>query len=321
MESDDYGVGRESYCRIGIEEFISGSKIKFGIFVRLSEGKFTKIAHEGEEVTIDRIQAYKNKNAKYLYVRKEDFAKYVGINLTLTRAAKNSDSVSNAIKLQLSKNATSAVLENLFVNGVSETGLSNAKELTGNTLELLSGFDEGFDLLESLRTGGDSHHTHSLGVSLFSVMIAKEMGWKSPVTLFKVSMAGLLHDIGMRNVDRAILDKPRKDLKKEEIALLETHCAMGAEILGSIPSVPNDVLQIVLHHHEACHGGGYPAQLTRNKINPIARLIAVADEFCELALPGPNTDGMGALEAIDRLQMLRIGMLDPVFLSKLKGLL
>ena len=307
-----------TYCRISIDQFISGKKIHFPIFISITETKYIKVAHKGEDIDLDRIHSFKSKGVEFLHIRTEDFAQYVGLNLTLSRAVKNSKTIPREKKLELAKHASAAIMENLCVNGVNKESMLQAKEMTENTLALLSESPESFNLLELLRASGDPLYTHSLGVSLYSAMIAKQVGWTSPATLFKISTAGIFHDIGMKEIDKGIVEKHRSALTVEEIKQLETHPARAAAILGNVPSISDEVLQTILQHHESLDGRGYPSKLSRSKIIPMARLIAVADEFCELAVAGANSPGLSAKAAIDRLSLVQAGALDAQFLNALK---
>ena len=112
---------------------------------------------------------------------------------------------------------------------------------------------------------------------------------KSPATLHKLGMAGLLHDIGLKQIDRKILEKPRVSLTSEEERLYEGHPQKGAEILSTLRSVPGEVLQIVLQHQERDSGSGYPFSLTKNKIFPLARIVAVVDPSRS---PEPDEDAV-----------------------------
>ncbi len=307
----------QQYCRVAIDQFISGKKISFEIFIRLSEGKFTKLAHEGENLALERIKAFQARGVDFLYIKAEDFAKYVGFNLTLSRAGVKSNSISREQKAGLLKHASEVILEDLFLNGVNEDSFNNAKEMTENTLTLLASAPDCLELIASLDSHGDPLYAHCLAVSLYSGVIAKQIGWTSPSTLFNVSTAGLFHDIGLKAIDRKIVDKPKSTLTFDEIKLLETHPARGVEILGSLPSIRSDILQIVLQHHETCSGLGYPAKLPKVKINPVARLIAVADVFCELALTHEGVKGLPPDEAIHRMNLLQVGALDQEYVQAL----
>ena len=67
-------------------------------------------------------------------------------------------------------------------------------------------------------------------------------------------------------------------LTDEEFAVIKTHPAVGAEILGKIDDLPE--LKVGAHwHHERWDGRGYPNGLKGNEIPELARIIAVADTY------------------------------------------
>ena len=103
----------------------------------------------------------------------------------------------------------------------------------------------------------------------------------------------------------------------EEIRLYESHPSRGCDILSQLQSVPTDILHIVLQHHENCQGLGFPEKLSRARIHPMARLVAVADEFCSLALNGPERAGLSPRDAIQRMYTLHSKKFDPQFLVAL----
>jgi HD-GYP domain-containing protein (c-di-GMP phosphodiesterase class II) len=74
------------------------------------------------------------------------------------------------------------------------------------------------------------------------------------------------------------------------------------ELLRQVPLLPSDILQIVGQHHENCSGTGYPLHLKGSRIHPLARIVAVANAFCELAIRGPNGPGLAPDEAFERLR-------------------
>lgn len=48
-----------------------------------------------------------------------------------------------------------------------------------------------------------------------------------------------------------------------------------------------------------CLGRGFPSGLKKLTIHPMAKLIAVADEFCERVLQNPNSSEMKPMEALE----------------------
>src|SRR5690606_25994723 len=120
------------------------------------------------------------------------------------------------------------------------------------SMELLVKDEQTFDLLSILNSHSDHLYAHSLGVSMYSVMIAKAMDWNSTAALFKLSFGGLMHDIGKKEISPEILNKSRASLSYKERQVLETHPVRGKEIMESLKSAPSEVVAIVYEHHENC---------------------------------------------------------------------
>ena len=208
-------------------------------------------------------------------------------------------------------------ISHFLLGGVDEEGFQAAKTVVESTTSLLTEPDEMMNLLTLLNSHADHLYAHSLGVSLYSVMIAKEVQWTSPANLYKVAMGGLLHDIGKKEIDRDILLKQRKDLSVEEVKLYESHPVRGMTILSQVATIPSDVLQVVMQHHENCLGLGFPMNVSKNHIHPMARLVSVANEFCKSVLKGPDTLNLSPADAIQRMVSLQQGKFDQTFLAAL----
>ncbi len=131
--------------------------------------------------------------------------------------------------------------------------------------------------LISIEEAKDSYTAHhSDRVQELSCMFAKALGL-SESTLQLISDAALLHDIGKVGVSDAILGKPSK-LTDEEFAVIKQHPVIGARILMQ-SNYTQELVQIVLHHHERYDGRGYPEGLVGDDIPIGARIIAIADSI------------------------------------------
>jgi diguanylate cyclase (GGDEF)-like protein/putative nucleotidyltransferase with HDIG domain len=91
-----------------------------------------------------------------------------------------------------------------------------------------------------------------------------------------VRRAGLLHDVGLLDVDDAIFAKgqPPTDAEWEELA---SHAERGARLLAR--SGFGEIADWVRHHHERVDGGGYPDGLSGDAIPIEARILHVADAY------------------------------------------
>ena len=302
-----------NYCKVDIEDFITGKELLYDIYIRLSEYKYVKMAHRGESLPPERVKIYKSKNIHYLYMKKDDFIKYVGFSVNLSKVIKSTGVVSKAKKIQFMKHATEVVLEQLHLEGVSEESFDNAKTVLDSSLSVMTDADDVMNMLSMLSDHSDHLYAHSLGVSIHATMIAKAVGWRSPLVLFKVAMGGLLHDIGKKEIPKEILNKPRTQLSVAELKIMESHTIRGAEILSQLPSVPSDVIQIAAQHHENLLGLGYPAALKSKFIHPMAKLVSVANEFCDLVIKRPYSIPLKPDAAIHKMAILFADTLDHNF--------
>ena len=163
----------------------------------------------------------------------------------------------------------------------------------GNTLyyreqgELLTG------IVRSLTSAIDAKdpytHGHSDRVARVAVRLARRLGCDSR-TVDTIYLAGLLHDIGKIGIDERVLRKPGR-LTDEAFEHIKQHTVIGYEILQDIKQLRH-VLPVVLHHHEAWDGSGYPHGLAGENIPYLARVVAVADAFDAMSSDRPYRKGM-----------------------------
>ena len=72
------------------------------------------------------------------------------------------------------------------------------------------------------------------------------------------------------------------------MAVMKTHPQRGYDILSTVPDAAiAAVAQVVLHHHEAYDGSGYPVGLKGEAIPILSRIIAIADSYDAMATDRP----------------------------------
>ena len=117
---------------------------------------------------------------------------------------------------------------------------------------------------------------HSDRVSEYSVLIGKKLGL-SDQDLYTLKIGALFHDIGKIGIPDRVLLKEGK-LTDEEYEEIKKHPSIGAHILEN-SNIFENMIPIVLHHHERFDGRGYPMGLKNKEIPLMARIVAVADTF------------------------------------------
>lgn len=132
-------------------------------------------------------------------------------------------------------------------------------------------------------------HGHSERVARVAVCIAQELGLDKEL-LDTIYLGGLLHDIGKIGIDDNILKKAGP-LTAEEHDHIKIHPQLGYDILRGVTQLQK-ILPIVLHHHEAWDGTGYPHGLKGEATPLVARIAAVADAFDAMSSDRPYRRGM-----------------------------
>ncbi|MGI9458250.1 MAG: HD-GYP domain-containing protein, partial [Aeoliella sp.] len=132
---------------------------------------------------------------------------------------------------------------------------------------------------------------HSDRVARISVCLARYLGCTRE-EMNTIYLGGLLHDIGKIGIDDDVLRKPG-NLSDEEYEHIKLHTELGYRILKRVKQLEH-VLPVVLHHHEAWDGTGYPSQLKGEATPWLARIVAVADSFDAMSSDRPYRTGMPA---------------------------
>lgn len=161
---------------------------------------------------------------------------------------------------------------------------------------------------------------HVVRMSYYARALAEAAGYSAADadTLF---LAAPMHDVGKIGIPDAILLKPGK-LTSEEWAVMQSHCQIGADIIGSDTSpIMAMARSIALYHHEKWDGSGYPQQLVGDAIPLEARIIAIADVFDALTSERPYKPAWPFQEAADYIKQQAGSHFDPELVKHLDELL
>jgi putative nucleotidyltransferase with HDIG domain len=165
------------------------------------------------------------------------------------------------------------------------------------------------NLLVGVLDGMDVHYPgHSRRVAAFSDMVSRRLGMNDEERR-QIHFAGLLHDIGKIRLDPAILQNEGK-ATPEQWRQIQRHPELGVEVLRPI-TVWEDVLPIILAHHERWDGKGYPRGLAGDEIPKGARIVAVAEVFDAISRAGPHVPGRTIDQALSEIERCAGTQFDP----------
>ena len=171
-------------------------------------------------------------------------------------------------------------------------------------------------LAEALEVKDPYTRGHSVRVSDYSVVIARELGLDDEM-LRQVGLGGHVHDIGKIGVREEVLNKPGK-LTDAEYEHIMSHPVVGWRILAPLLSDTPAALNIVRSHHERFDGRGVPDRLAGSDIPLEARIVAAADAFDAMTSDRPYRPvGLSVSEAVREIVRCSGSQFDPTVVAAL----
>jgi putative nucleotidyltransferase with HDIG domain len=134
--------------------------------------------------------------------------------------------------------------------------------------------------LTTVRRHHEGTYQHCLLVTGVAVDFGLSLGL-AKADVERLYSAAMFHDIGKAKIPLVVLDKPGR-LDEKERALIETHPAMGYDVLKATPGISPEILDAVRHHHEYLDGSGYPDALCAGSIADLVRILTISDIFAAL---------------------------------------
>jgi putative nucleotidyltransferase with HDIG domain len=284
-EEVDISETDANFTKIKIEDFYSSQAVLFDIYIKLGDDKYTKILHARDTFSPERIDKYKDeKGVEYLYFNVKDRRKYIQFyNFLAVKMVENSK-VPGMKKAKLLKNITDKLLEDTFAVGMKPQIIDQSKAVCENVYNMVESDDKLNELLKKFQNFDPTAFTHSFLTTVFTSAIIKQFDWQSKITMEITAMASLFHDIGKMKLPPEIAHKNPKDMTDEERVTYEDHPQLGADLLANHRTISQAVRQIIIQHHEAFDGTGFPYKKKGRRILTLANILCLANDFVHVMI-------------------------------------
>lgn len=284
-EEEEVTLTDDKFTSIKIDEFYSSQAVLFDVYIKLGSNKYLKILHSGDAFSKDRLDKYKNeKKVDYLYFHNADRRKFVQYNNFLAKKLIDNQNVPAFNKVNMLKNVTEKFIEESFTVGIKPQVIDQGKEVCENIFQLIEKQDDLYSVLRSYQNFDPSAYSHAFLVTLYSTAIIKQFEWQSKATIETTAMACMFHDIGKTQMPKELLNMRPEDMSPDQVAIYQTHPEMGLKLVESNRMINNSIKQIILQHHEAYDGTGFPHQKKGNKILTLANIVCLADDFVHIMM-------------------------------------
>ncbi|MEY2633236.1 MAG: hypothetical protein RIR00_1890 [Pseudomonadota bacterium] len=141
---------------------------------------------------------------------------------------------------------------------------------------------------------------HALNVMILSLLLGRAMKLPEPI-MNELGLAAMFHDLGKSRVASQVLKKDPAEWSKAERSFYEQHPLYGEQIAQEVPTLSPRVRKLIRAHHERLDGSGFPDKLSADQINPLARIIALANRYDNLCNPLYPEQALPPAAALSRM--------------------
>lgn len=278
--------------------------INFDLYLKLSDEKVTCVFSRTSGIDYKRLANYIQKGIKQLFIHKDDQPAFEAFLSSSAEKIFNDPNTLPEKKIATLLNMTEQNMAEVFSQvHVSEETSKTTQKVVRGYVEMMTRTPEMLSLILKLVSHGEYLYYHSVSVSIFSLLLAKNMGQFDQKTIENIGLGGLLHDIGFAQLPPEAIDQPEDD-GEEKISPIHEHPSLGLKMLESTPEIPEEVKWIIYQHHEQPSGSGFPNRLRGKAIYAGAKVVGLADALSTYISKRPYRGAYDVQKTIEILKKL-----------------
>lgn len=269
-------------------------------------------------LTRERIKAWKDMGVKKVYLKVESYDFYP----RYLRDRLNEVLRDPSFRLEKKAKVLYFVSESLLERAFRRPSPRVTKELQMFVKDTISYLSEKPDLYREfmkLMEHDFGTYLHSNNVFFLFASFLLHLG-EDKQEVERSAFGALLHDIGKEKICREILTKPGP-LEPWEWEEVRKHPLWGVRILKDVGVEDEEVLALVLEHHECPDGSGYPRGLKGEEIKRTSHVLRVCDVFEALCGIRPYRPPFPPSRALEIMRLEMAGKLHEEVLSQFEEFL
>jgi response regulator RpfG family c-di-GMP phosphodiesterase len=262
---------------ISMATLLPGATLGFDVFVRAASNLPPAMLFKHDEpVVMDRLKLYMDAGVKIAFLHIADQPNYQNY-LNRYWLIVDDDTTPLSNRVQFMGEVMRGAVNKSFQANETEDLIASSANLAQTAVQLISRNNVALSELCDVLHHDYGTFTHSTNVSLYSILLAKKLGY-SAAEQQEIAVGGMLHDLGKLEIDTKILNKPGK-LNDQEFRVIMRHPALAFKRMANRDDVTLGQLMMAYQHHERVAGKGYPCGITSDEIHPYAKICAIVDVF------------------------------------------
>ncbi len=230
------------------------------------------------------------------YIRSEDEETFIDYFNRHSQNMLHSGEATPEMKAQLLYDQAEIVVKKVFRERPSRNNIGMGQQLVTQFSTHVLADHVTSQAMFSLFSKDYYTFSHCIQVAVLGMSLCKFLGWKTR-DVEDFGLGALFHDVGKTAIDDRILNKPGR-LDKEEFELVKKHPLFGYEQIRQTRMMTKDQLSVVLQHHEAMDGSGYPGRLKAWQIHRYACVARIVDIYDALTTKRPYKEALPSEEAL-----------------------
>lgn len=264
-------------------------ELTFDLYLRLPlNQRVVLYRRQGDVLEMDRLAKFARTDNSNLVIRRDDYAKFVSYVsdrlkrlLDVNPSANNRGVFDKAVRGLLRgtfESADAAVVRSMMdnLNDVSSVVIDSV------LAEISENGRRTYRNLVNLAATGTDFQKHPVNVASLAVMIGLGSGYSSKRTIADVSMAALLHDLGLAKLpgELALQAHRKNSYSPDERMKIDDHVQHSLAIIDERRIEISALTRtMIAQHHEKFNGSGFPKKLRGLQVSPFAQILHMADEI------------------------------------------
>lgn len=278
------GGEKEAFAPLPLRNLDAGTKIPFNVYIKCKtqdqdQPQFMLCCPKGQVFLRDWHRKLKSLKVPWVYFplqENESVLSYLHFNL---KDINPRNCCTDPEKAALVLDAMLVWIQQFFMSDGFRTGakMSMALDFIDLLFEFIKRSKAYLSFIVEIKHHDEYLFKHSMNVCTISLAFINYLGLTDKEAKF-FGMGALLHDLGMTQVPRPILQKTER-LDEEERKLIMRHPLQGYYMMKHLSALPKESIVLVQQHHENGDGSGYPMGLSGSAIHPWAKIMRVIDSY------------------------------------------
>ncbi|HUX06882.1 MAG TPA: HD domain-containing phosphohydrolase [Acidobacteriota bacterium] len=266
----------QRYARTISADSIEQGVVPFDLYATDRNNRLVLFCRSGFELTEHHKKLLRGTN-RLFYISSDDMDSYYDYAFEHLNRLVANWRISNEEKAKIVHGVGKRIIQRLLSEPRNGNAVKHSKRFIESHTDLILSSANAAGCLFAISSTDAYAFSHHINVATFCLLLGKKLLGNERDKLVLLGLGGLLHDIGLTQIDPGLINR-EGPLTDKEYETVQVHPVLGYKIARA-HGLPEEVQLMVKCHHERYDGSGYPDGLKGEEIHPFARIVAAAEIY------------------------------------------